>query len=174
MHYEYIKKSENIFQKIVSNLEPNGKWNINHLITLACPDGQKTDYFNCRTIVPLVYTTETTSIAIHIMTDTSAMKKDEILTKISYSGLFMSQPFQNKENQNFSGHNKERFDYKEKFSTREEEVRELHWFKRSIPGWIACRLIRWNMKVRKKMKERKKHISNPDNPLSKALRGETI
>ena len=66
------------------------------------------------------------------------------------------------------------FDYKEKFSTREEEVRELHWFKRSIPGWIACRLIRWNMKVRKKMKERKKHISNPDNPLSKALRGETI
>ena len=66
------------------------------------------------------------------------------------------------------------FDYKEKFSTLEEDVRELHWFKRSIRGWIACRLIRWNMKVRKKMKERKKHIPNPDNPLSKALRGETI
>ena len=66
------------------------------------------------------------------------------------------------------------FDYKEKFSTREEEVRELHWFKRSIRGWIACRLIRWNMKVRKKMKERKNHIPNPDNPVSKALRGETI
>ena len=42
------------------------------------------------------------------------------------------------------------FDYKEKFSTVKEEVRELHWFKRSIRGWIACRLIRWNMKVRKK------------------------
>jgi CelD/BcsL family acetyltransferase involved in cellulose biosynthesis len=66
------------------------------------------------------------------------------------------------------------FDYKEKFSTLEEEVRELHWFKRSTRGWIAFRLIRWNMKVRKKMKERKNHIPNPDNPLSKALRGETI
>ena len=66
------------------------------------------------------------------------------------------------------------FDYKEKFSTLEEEVRELHWFKKSIRGWIACRLIRWNMKVRKKMKERKNHIPNPDNPVSKALRGETI
>ena len=66
------------------------------------------------------------------------------------------------------------FDYKEKFSTLEEEVRELHWFKRSIRGWIACRLIRWNMKVRKKMKERKNLIPNPNNPLSKALRGETI
>ena len=66
------------------------------------------------------------------------------------------------------------FDYKEKFSTLEEEVRELHWFKRSIRGWIAFRLIRWNMKVRKKMNERRNHIPNPDNPLSKALRGETI
>ena len=66
------------------------------------------------------------------------------------------------------------FDYKEKFSTLEEDVRELHWFKRSIRGWIACRLIRWNMKVRKKMKERKNLIPNPNNPLSKALRGETI
>ena len=66
------------------------------------------------------------------------------------------------------------FDYKEKLATVKEEVRELHWFKRSIRGWIACRLIRWNMKVRKKMKERKKHTPNPDNPVSKALRGETI
>ena len=66
------------------------------------------------------------------------------------------------------------FDYKEKLATVKEEVRELHWFKRSIRGWIACRLIRWNMKVRKKMKERKNHTPNPDNPVSKALRGETI
>ena len=39
-------------------------------------------------------------------------------------------------------------------------VHELHWFKRSIRGLIACRLIRWNMKVRKKMKERKNHLPN--------------
>ena len=66
------------------------------------------------------------------------------------------------------------FDYKEKLATVKEEVHELHWFKRSIRGWVACRLIRWNMKVRKKMKERKKYIPNPDNPVSKALRGEAI
>ena len=66
------------------------------------------------------------------------------------------------------------FDYKEKLATEKEEVHELHWFKRSIRGWVACRLIRWNMKVRKKMKERKKYIPNPDNPVSKALRGEAI
>ena len=66
------------------------------------------------------------------------------------------------------------FEYKEKLATVKEEVRELHWFKRSIRGWIACRLIRWNMKVRKKIKERKNHTPNPDNPVSKALRGETI
>ncbi len=67
-----------------------------------------------------------------------------------------------------------RFDYKEKFSTVKEQVHELHWFKGSIRGWIAFRLIRWNMKVRKKMRERKKHIPRPDNRVSKALRGETI
>ena len=66
------------------------------------------------------------------------------------------------------------FDYKEKLAMVKEEVHELHWFKRSIRGWVACRLIRWNMKVRKKMKERKKYIPNPDNPVSKALRGEAI
>ena len=66
------------------------------------------------------------------------------------------------------------FDYKEKLATTKEEVHELHWFKRSIRGLIACRLIRWNMKVRKKMKEGKNHLPNPDNPVSKALRGEAI
>ena len=66
------------------------------------------------------------------------------------------------------------FDYKEKLATVKEEVHELHWFKRSIRGWVACRLIRWNMKVRKKMKERKKYIPKPNNPVSKALRGEAI
>ena len=66
------------------------------------------------------------------------------------------------------------FDYKKKLATVKEEVHELHWFKRSIRGWFACRLIRWNMKVRKKMKERKKYIPNSNNPVSKALRGEAI
>jgi len=67
-----------------------------------------------------------------------------------------------------------RFDYKEKFSTVKEPVRELHLFKRSIRGWIAFRLIRWNMKVRKKMRKRNNHTPSSDNPVSKALRGETL
>lgn len=67
-----------------------------------------------------------------------------------------------------------RFDYKEKFSTVKEPVRELHWFKRSIRGWIAFRLIRWNMKVRKKMRKRNNHTPSSDNPVSKALQGETL
>ncbi len=63
------------------------------------------------------------------------------------------------------------FDYKEKLASRKEDVYELHWFKRSIRGWIACRLISSNMKVRKKIKEQKNHISNPDNSLGKTLWG---
>ena len=47
------------------------------------------------------------------------------------------------------------FDYKQKLATEREEVHELHWFKRSIRGWIACHLIRWNMKLRQKMRDRK-------------------
>ena len=66
------------------------------------------------------------------------------------------------------------FDYKQKLATEREEVHELHWFKRSIRGWIACHLIRWNMKLRQKMRDRKKFIPSPNNPVSKALRGESI
>ena len=66
------------------------------------------------------------------------------------------------------------FNYKEKLATVKEDVHELHWFKRSIRGLIACRLVRWNMKVRKKMKDRKNYIPNQDNSLIKALRGEAI
>jgi hypothetical protein len=66
------------------------------------------------------------------------------------------------------------FDYKEKFSTVKEKVRELHWFKRSIRGWIACRLIRWNMRVRKKIRQRKNSTLTENNPVRKALRGERI
>ncbi len=64
------------------------------------------------------------------------------------------------------------FDYKEKLSTSIEEVRELHWFRRSIRGWIACRLIRWNMRVRKKIRERSVPSSKASMALRKALTGE--
>lgn len=67
-----------------------------------------------------------------------------------------------------------KFDYKEKLATSMEDVHELHWFKRSLRGWIAWRLIRWNMLVRKKIRERSNHVPRQDNPVSKALRGETI
>ena len=66
------------------------------------------------------------------------------------------------------------FDYKEKFSTVQEQVRELHWFKRSIRGWIASRLIRWNMRIRKKIRQQGKSSFTKDNPVRKALRGESI
>ena len=42
-------------------------------------------------------------------------------------------------------------DYKEKVATRVEPVRELHLFKKSFRGYLARRLIKWNMKVRKKI-----------------------
>lgn len=46
------------------------------------------------------------------------------------------------------------YDYKEKWSSRVEAVRELHWFRRSLRGYLAIKLIRWNMRVRKKIWER--------------------
>ena len=42
-------------------------------------------------------------------------------------------------------------EYKKKIATRIEPVRELHLFKKSIRGFLARRLIQWNMKVRKKI-----------------------
>ena len=42
-------------------------------------------------------------------------------------------------------------DYKEKVATRVEPVWELHLFKKSFRGYLARRLIKWNMKVRKKI-----------------------
>jgi len=42
-------------------------------------------------------------------------------------------------------------DYKEKVATRVEPVRELHLFRKSTRGYLAKRLIEWNMKVRKKI-----------------------
>jgi CelD/BcsL family acetyltransferase involved in cellulose biosynthesis len=46
------------------------------------------------------------------------------------------------------------YDYKEKWSSRVEPVRELHWFRRSLRGYLAIKLIRWNVKARKKIRER--------------------
>ena len=66
------------------------------------------------------------------------------------------------------------FDYKEKFSTVQEQVRELHWFKRSIRGLIASRLIRWNMRIRKKISQQGKSSFTKENHVRKALRGESI
>ena len=43
------------------------------------------------------------------------------------------------------------FDYKEKVATRVEPVRELHLFKKSLRGYLAKRLIKWNRKIRKEI-----------------------
>jgi len=48
------------------------------------------------------------------------------------------------------------FDYKEKWSSRIEPVHELHWFRRSLRGYLAIRLIRLNIRVRNKMREKAK------------------
>ena len=46
------------------------------------------------------------------------------------------------------------YDYKEKWSSKVEPVRELHWFRKSLRGYLAIKLIRWNVKARKKMMEK--------------------
>jgi len=55
------------------------------------------------------------------------------------------------------------YDYKEKWSSRIEPVRELHWFRRSLRGYLAIRLIRWNMRVRRKMREKAKPTKAGEN-----------
>ena len=32
--------------------------------------------------------------------------------------------------------------------------RELHWFRRSLRGYLAIKLIRWNIRARKKIREK--------------------
>ncbi|MAN36021.1 MAG: hypothetical protein CMI21_00135 [Opitutae bacterium] len=46
------------------------------------------------------------------------------------------------------------FDYKEKWSSRVEPVRELHWFGKCLRGRLAIRLLRWNMRARRKIREK--------------------
>jgi len=55
------------------------------------------------------------------------------------------------------------YDYKEKWSSRIEPVRELHWFRRSLRGYLAIKLIRWNMRVRRKMREKAKPTKAGEN-----------
>ena len=45
-------------------------------------------------------------------------------------------------------------DYKEKISTKVEDVHELHWFRKSIRGRIARRLIKGNIRLRKKIHQK--------------------
>jgi hypothetical protein len=55
------------------------------------------------------------------------------------------------------------YDYLEKWSSRIEPVRELHWFRRSLRGYLEIRLIRWNMRARKKMQEKAKPTKADEN-----------
>ena len=57
------------------------------------------------------------------------------------------------------------YDYKEKWSSRVEPVRELHWFRRSLRGYLAIKLIRWNMRARKKIREKAQPTKAGDNVL---------
>ena len=57
------------------------------------------------------------------------------------------------------------YDYKEKWSSRVEPVRELHWFRRSLRGYLAIKLIRWNMMARKKIREKAQPTKAGDNVL---------
>ena len=47
-------------------------------------------------------------------------------------------------------------DYKQKFATRYEPVRELHWFRRSARGFLARKLILLNMRIRRRLMSRAK------------------
>ena len=47
-------------------------------------------------------------------------------------------------------------DYKEKIASRVDPVYELHIFRRSIRGYLAKRLIEWNIRARKKIVLRSK------------------
>ena len=66
------------------------------------------------------------------------------------------------------------FAYKEKLATENEKVNELHWFKRSLRGWIAYRLIKWNMRIRKKIHYQGSSKSKGSEALRKALSGEMV
>ena len=57
------------------------------------------------------------------------------------------------------------FNYKEKMATRTEPVRELHLFRKSFRGVLARQLIKWNMRVRKKIR-----MNAPPTKASEALR----
>ena len=45
------------------------------------------------------------------------------------------------------------FSYKQAYATSSMPVHELHWIKQSLRGYIARRMIKWNMQWRKKIRE---------------------
>ncbi len=47
-------------------------------------------------------------------------------------------------------------DYKEKLATSEEPVHEIHWFRKTLRGFLARRLILGNIKVRRKIRQKAK------------------
>ena len=57
------------------------------------------------------------------------------------------------------------YDYKEKWSSRVEPVRELHWFRKSFRGYLAIKLIRWSVRARKKIRENAQPSKAGDNVL---------
>ena len=59
-------------------------------------------------------------------------------------------------------------DYKEKIASRVDPVHELHIFRRSIRGYLAKRLIEWNIRARKKIVLRSKPTKASES-LRKAL-----
>ena len=57
------------------------------------------------------------------------------------------------------------YDYKEKWSSKVEPVRELHWFRKSLRGYLAIKLIRWNVRARKKIREKAQPTKAGENVL---------
>ena len=112
-HYQYIGQANAMARKIISSLPEHGKWNVSHYVTLGNSEGAKFDDFSCGISCPFVYTTEHNATAIHVLSNITSMRKDEIATKVFLSGLFMTQAYQDKKKPHLSGRNKERFDGKE-------------------------------------------------------------
>ena len=114
-HYNYIEKASNVFNKILKNLPMDGRWNFNHTISLGKRDATYPDGgFKCILKIPFMYTTDSSCTALHIMPNITSLRIDEMATLVSYSGLFISQPFQDNTQKNkISGKNKDRFDGKE-------------------------------------------------------------
>lgn len=109
-HYNYIDKAQDVFNSIIKNLPTNGNWNFNHTISLGQPKGEYPEGgFKCRMKLPFVYTSDTSCIVIHIIPNVTSLRLDKITTIVSYTGLLLSQPYQDNSDNKISGKNKDRF-----------------------------------------------------------------